>query len=254
MANNSPKRCLRNASNAGLCGSSSSSPRYRRLSSTLSTGTPNRSAKRTLPIEVFGDMEFARRLAEPRDDQDQRRQRPGNMLLSRRQRPLQELVQSESLDEFQGQPRTAELPAVLDPYSRAVDLDEPRRGVVFREQSLLQRWRLRDRPPARRPAGLLRPSAPDRPPFAAAGRARCDTIRPAPKTLRADRCAAGSKAAGTCPHVSDDSQDFFPLHAIGGKKLRPTRTPSPARHDLRRKKDRKNPAPTDFLETLGKLG
>ena len=41
-------------------------------------------AQGALPIEVFGDVQFARRLAEPRDDQDQRRQRPGNMLLSRR--------------------------------------------------------------------------------------------------------------------------------------------------------------------------
>ena len=44
MANNSPNRSLRNTSSAGLCGSSWSSPRYRRLSSTLSIGTPNRSA------------------------------------------------------------------------------------------------------------------------------------------------------------------------------------------------------------------
>ena len=39
--------------------------------------------QRALPIKVFGDVQFARRLAEPRDDQNQRRQRPGNVLLSR---------------------------------------------------------------------------------------------------------------------------------------------------------------------------
>ena len=94
--------------------------------------------QRALAVKVFGDMQLARRLAEPRDDQDQRRQRPGNMFLSRRHRAPQELVQSESLDEFQGQPRTAELPAVLDPHSRAVDLDEPRRGVGLREQFSLR--------------------------------------------------------------------------------------------------------------------
>ncbi len=94
-------------------------------------------AQGTLAVEVFGDVQFTRRLAEPRDHQDQRRQRPTHMLLSRRQRAFQEIVQSESLDEFQGQPRAAELPTVFDPHPRAVDLDETRLGFGFREQWLL---------------------------------------------------------------------------------------------------------------------
>ena len=51
------------------------------------------------------------------------------MLLSRRQRMLQKLVQSQLLDEFQRQPRSAELPAVLDPHAGAVDLDKSRLGL-----------------------------------------------------------------------------------------------------------------------------
>jgi hypothetical protein len=107
----------------------------------LSIGTPSRSHSALL-VKVFGDVQFARRLAEPRDDQDQRRQRPGNMLLSRRQRAFQKRVQSELLDEFQRQPRTAELPAVLDPDARAIDLDEARFGSGLREQVALPRGRM----------------------------------------------------------------------------------------------------------------
>ena len=128
---------------------------------------------------------------------------PGGM------RTLQKLMQSELLDQFQRQPRAAELPAVLDPHARAVDLDEPRLGLGLRKEFAVAARRAADRPPARRPAGPLRPSVPDRPPSAAADHARCDTTRPAPNTLRVDRCADGSGVAGTCRHVSDDSPGLF---------------------------------------------
>ena len=62
MANNSPNRCLRNASSADMCGN-------------------------------------------------------------------KKLVEAELLDEFQRQPRSAELPTVLHADSRAVDLDEPRLDI-----------------------------------------------------------------------------------------------------------------------------
>ena len=66
-------------------------------------------------------------------------------------------MQSELLDEFQGQPRAAELPAVLDPHARAVDLDETRLGRWrCREQFVLPRWRLRiGRLFDAQPAGLV---------------------------------------------------------------------------------------------------
>ena len=139
MPNSSPKRSLRNFSNASLCGSSSSSPRYRRLSSTLSIGTPNRSAERALPVEMLGDVEFAGGLAQAGDHQNQRRQRPGNVLLPRRQHPLQELVQPQLLDQFQRQPHSAELPSVLDPHPSAVDFDVARLGLRFHKQTPLAR-------------------------------------------------------------------------------------------------------------------
>ena len=59
------------------------------------------------------------------------------MLLPHRQRAQQEVVQSESLDEFQRQPRAAELPTVLHPYPRTIDLDEPRLGFGLRKQFVL---------------------------------------------------------------------------------------------------------------------
>ena len=51
---------------------------------------------------------------------------------------LEKLVQSELLDEFERQPRAAELSAVLDPHAGAIDLDKPRLGAGLREQFLLR--------------------------------------------------------------------------------------------------------------------
>ncbi len=95
-------------------------------------------AQRTLSVKVFGDVQLARRLTEPCDHQNQRGQRPGNMLLSRRHGTLQKLIQSKFLDQLQRQPRPAELPAVLDPHARAVDFDEPWFGLVLRKEFLLR--------------------------------------------------------------------------------------------------------------------
>jgi hypothetical protein len=96
-----------------------------------------------VPVKVFGDVQLARWLAQAGDDQNQRRQRPGNVLLPRRHHTLQKLMQFQLLDQFQRQPRSAELTAILDPQTRAVDLDELRLCLRFRKQTPLAR------PPAR---------------------------------------------------------------------------------------------------------
>ena len=95
-----------------------------------------------LPVEMLGDVKFARRLAQPADDQDQGRQPPGNVFLARGQSTLQEFVQPQFLDQFQRHPGPAELPAVLDPHARAVDLDVPRLGRRWRKQFALAIGRL----------------------------------------------------------------------------------------------------------------
>ena len=171
-----------------------------------------------------------------------------------RHRTPQKLVQPQLLDQFQRQPRAAELPAVLHAYPRAVDLDEPRLGLRLRKESPVAAKRAAARPLAPRPTGPPRPSAPDRPPFAAADHARCDTTRPAPNTLRVGRCADENGAAGTCPHVSDDSRDLFPLHALARKIPRPTRSPSPSRHDLRQNKLPEKSTHERFCQIAGEVG
>src|SRR5271154_4067658 len=75
-----------------------------------------------------------------------------------------------------------------------------------------------DRRPAALPAGRHRPSVPGKRSSAAAGHVRCDTIPPAPNTLRAGRSVGGKEGVETCPHVSDDSQDLFPLHTLATEK------------------------------------
>jgi hypothetical protein len=55
------------------------------------------------------------------------------MLLPRRQRPLQKLVQPQLLDQFQRQPRSTELPTILDRHTRAVDFDVSRLCLGFRK-------------------------------------------------------------------------------------------------------------------------
>ena len=61
------------------------------------------------------------------------------MLLPRRHGTLQKFIQSKFLDQLQRQPRPAELPAVLDPHPRDIDLDESRLGLVFQEKFALRR-------------------------------------------------------------------------------------------------------------------
>jgi len=90
-------------------------------------------AKRAVPVKVLGDVKLTGRLAQAADHQDQRRQRPGNVLLPRRQCTLQKLVQPQLLDQFQRQPRSAELPTVLDPHARAIDFHVSRRRLRFRK-------------------------------------------------------------------------------------------------------------------------
>lgn len=86
-------------------------------------------AQCAVAVKVLGDLQFTRRFAEPRDDQDERRQRPRNVFLPQRHRTPQKLVQSQTLHQFQRQPRAAKLAAVFNPHTRAVDLDEPRLGL-----------------------------------------------------------------------------------------------------------------------------
>jgi hypothetical protein len=93
---------------------------------------------------MLGDVQFTGRLAEPRDDQDQRREGPRHALFPARQQTLQERIELPSLHQLQGQPGAAELPAVLHAHARAIDLHEPRRSTLLREQFLLpilrRRW------------------------------------------------------------------------------------------------------------------
>src|SRR5256885_458215 len=72
------------------------------------------------------------------------------MLLPDRQRALQKIMQSKSLDEFQCQPRAAELPTVLD---------KARLGARFREQLWLSiGWLRGDRLLHTQPASLIHQS------------------------------------------------------------------------------------------------
>ena len=142
-------------------------------------------------------------------------------------RPAEEFVQSELLDEFQRQPRAAELPAVLDAHARAVDLDEPRLGAGLREQFALPRRRLRiggllDA----QPAGFIHQSQVGHGalPRAALGAIRLDQ-RPIGFALAVPSAEMGSQEHAAM--LAAIRADLFPLHALTLKNLADRR---PDRH------------------------
>ncbi len=71
MANNSPNRCLRNASSARLVRQQLVQSAVQAIVVYPIRRHAQQISQRALPVKVFGDIELARRLAEPRDDQDQ---------------------------------------------------------------------------------------------------------------------------------------------------------------------------------------
>ena len=98
-----------------------------------------------LGVEMLGDVQFARRIAEATEDQHQGHQRPRNLFAARGDRAVEKLLQAQLLDKFQSQPRPAEIAAVLHAHALDVDLDPLRPDVV--EEPLLPRPLLCLRPP-----------------------------------------------------------------------------------------------------------
>ena len=79
--------------------------------------------QRTGLIGVLGQVQLAGGLAQPPEHQDQRHQRPGNLLTPGRNRPLEKLHQPQSTAQLQAQPRPAELAAALDHDPLEIHLD-----------------------------------------------------------------------------------------------------------------------------------
>ena len=163
-------------------------------------------------------------------------------------------MQPQLLDQFQRQPRAAELPAVLDPHTRAVDLDEPRLGLGLRKQLLLRRWRLRvGRLLHAQPARLVhQPQIGHRPlPRASFGAVRLDQ-RPIRFALAVAPTEVGSQEHAAM--LATIPRTFFHYTPSARKYLD---QPAPHRHrdtTYVKTKFRKNRRPRDFVETLGKLG
>jgi hypothetical protein len=176
------------------------------------------------------------------------------MRASRRHGAVEKLVQSQLLDEFQRQPRTAELPAVLHAHARAVDLDEPRLGVGLWEQFWLRRWRpwigrLLDAQPAR---FVHQPHL-----------GHGSLSRPALGAVRFDERPI--RFASPVAPAEMGSQEHAPMLATIGSEIfhyTPRRAknlddPLPQRRRKAiyvKKRSKKNRRPTDFVDTLGKLG
>ena len=74
-------------------------------------------------VPVLRDVELAGGLAEPRQDQDARDQRPGNDLAPGAQMLLAEIVEPERAPQLPGQPHIAELPTSLHANLAGHDLD-----------------------------------------------------------------------------------------------------------------------------------
>ena len=88
-----------------------------------------------LGVEMFGDVQFARRIAEAAEDQDQGHQRPGDFFAAGGNRAVEKVLQAQLLDELQSQPRPAEVAAVFDAHALDIDFDPLRPHVV--EEPLL---------------------------------------------------------------------------------------------------------------------
>ena len=71
-------------------------------------------AKRRAPVPVLGNVQFARRLAEPRRHQHRRHLRPGDAFLAGRQQSLAQLLKPHAAPQRQRQIHIAELPRAFD--------------------------------------------------------------------------------------------------------------------------------------------
>jgi len=93
---------------------------------------------RRAAIIMFGDEEFARRIAQPANHQHLGHQRPRHVLFALGNRAFQEVVQLKLAEDLPSEPRSTEGPLVLDPHGRRVHLDPLRRGrVAFPKLELL---------------------------------------------------------------------------------------------------------------------
>ena len=89
----------------------------------FSGGMPNRSGSARLGVIMLGDVQFARRIAEPAEHQHQSHQRPGDFLAAVGKRAVEKVLQPQLLDELQAQPRPAEVAAVFDAQAFDIDFD-----------------------------------------------------------------------------------------------------------------------------------
>src|SRR6516225_8726682 len=71
-------------------------------------------AKRCTAVPVLGNVQFARRLAEPRRNQDRRHLRPRDVLPARREKPLAQILKSHAAPQRQRQIDITKLPRALD--------------------------------------------------------------------------------------------------------------------------------------------
>jgi hypothetical protein len=74
-------------------------------------------------VIVFGDMQFARGIAESTDDENQCDLGPGNVFFSSRDGAFEKLVELQFADQLEREPRSAELELVFDTNIRRVDLN-----------------------------------------------------------------------------------------------------------------------------------
>jgi hypothetical protein len=72
-------------------------------------------AQRCATVPVFGNMQLARWLAEPRRDQHGRHLRPRDTFLARRQQTFAQLFKADAAPQRQRQIHIAELTRALDP-------------------------------------------------------------------------------------------------------------------------------------------
>jgi hypothetical protein len=79
---------------------------------------------------MLGNVQFARWITQAAKHQHQGHRRPGDFFASAGKRLLQKIVQAQAADEFQSQPRPAEVAAVLDADPRGIDFDPLRRDVI----------------------------------------------------------------------------------------------------------------------------
>ena len=87
----------------------------------LLDGNAQKIGQRAFGVEMLGDVQFAGGIAEATENEDQRHQRPGDVFLARGDGAVEEVLQAQLFDEFQPQPRAAEITTVL--HAQAFDID-----------------------------------------------------------------------------------------------------------------------------------